>query len=264
MGILFFPFRSLNPWFGMIFISFLTGLLMIIVFRTTSNQEGIRNIKNKIKAHLLELRLYKDNMSLSLKAQGQIFRCNLKYIGYSAKPMLAMVVPLILLLTQLNLWFGSAPLVPGQAAVLKLKLTEGPNPLRTDLSVESSFPFRIETLPLRIEGEREVNWRLRAQAEGMSDLIFRMDGISFTKKIVSGHTPLSPISAKRVKRNFAAEFLSPGEKPFPSRFPVESIEIAYPARRMNFFGWRLHWIVVYFVLSVIFGFALKRPFKVEI
>jgi hypothetical protein len=31
--VLFFPFQSLNPWAGMVFISLLTGLLMLAIYR---------------------------------------------------------------------------------------------------------------------------------------------------------------------------------------------------------------------------------------
>ncbi len=122
-NLIFFPFRSMNPWVGMILISFLTALLMLFVFRFTSNQEGIKRVKNKIKAHLLELRLFKDSMSLSFKAQGNILRCNLRYISYSTKPMLVMIIPLILILIQLNFWFGYEALTPGQETILKVKLS---------------------------------------------------------------------------------------------------------------------------------------------
>ncbi|NOR12743.1 MAG: hypothetical protein GQ545_05770, partial [Candidatus Aminicenantes bacterium] len=98
--LLFIPFRDMNPWVGMIIISFLTGLLMLVIFRYTSNQAGIKKAKNKIKAHLLELRLYKDSLGLSLKAQGNILLANLKYITHSFKPMLVMIIPVILILIQ--------------------------------------------------------------------------------------------------------------------------------------------------------------------
>src|SRR4030043_1188364 len=107
------PFRSLNPWAGMAFISLLTGLLMLLIYRLTSNQSGICRVKDKIKAHLLELRLFKDNMGVTMKAQGQILQANFRYLGLNLKPLLVMIVPLILILAQLNLWFGSEPLAVG-------------------------------------------------------------------------------------------------------------------------------------------------------
>jgi hypothetical protein len=261
---IFLPFRNFSPWVGMIIISFLTGLLMLFIFRFTSNQEGIHRVKNKIKAHLLELRLFKDSLSLSLKAQGNILRYNLKYISYSSKPMLVMIIPIILILVQLNLWFGHKSLNLEEAAILKVKLEEGQNPLDIDLALEPSSTFSIETPPMRIEEEREINWRLRAKEKGVHLLKFRMNNKAFAKKVAIAQKPLSQISALKVKRSFIDELFNPAEEPLPRNLPVKSIEIIYPSQSMNLFGWHIHWLIVYFALSIIFGFAFKGLFKVEI
>ena len=120
--LLMFPFRALDAWWGMVAISLLTGLLMLAVFRLTSNQAGIRAAKDRIKAHLLEMRLFKDNFRVSFGAQRQILAANWRYIGYSAKPLLVMIVPLVLILIQLNFWFGYEPLAVGQTAILKVRI----------------------------------------------------------------------------------------------------------------------------------------------
>jgi hypothetical protein len=262
--LIFLPFRHLSPWFGMILISFLTGLLMLFIFRHTSNQEGIRKAKNKIKAHLLELRLYKDSMNVSLKAYGKILAANLKYISHSVKPMLVMIVPVLLILIQLNLWFGSQSLRVGQEAVLKIRLDEGKNPLQTEISIEPPAGITVETPALRIEEGREIEWRLRARAEGFQTMMFRWENDSFGKQIAVAQNPLSKISAVKPGLSFLDEVFNPGEKPLPKKLGIRSIEVAYPAQRMSLFGWRIHWLVAFFALSIIFGFALKGVFKVEI
>ena len=262
--VLFFPFRNMSPWVGMILVSFLTALLMLFVFRFTSNQEGIRKVKNKIKAHLLEIRLFKDSLIISLKAQGWILRYNLKYIGYSAKPLLVMIVPLILILIQLNMWFAYQSLEPGQEAVLKAELQENQNLLDSEFIIETSSGLEVETLPLRIEEDNEVNCRIRAKEAGIHELKFVLNGEEFVKKVAIAQKPLSKISSVKVHRNFMSELLNPGEPPISGGIPVKSIEIKYPSKHMNLFGWRIHWIIVYFALSIIFGFSFKSVFKVEI
>lgn len=262
--VIFFPFRSMSLWVGMILISFLTALLMLLVFRLTSNQEGIRTVKNKIKARILEIRLFKDNLSVSLKAQGHILRLNLKYIAYSAKPLLVMIIPLILILIQLNLWFGYESLAPGQEAVLKAELEMDESLLDQEIKIEPSSGFSIETPPIRIEEQMEVNWRLRAKEEGIHELWFTLNGNKFVKKVAVGLRPLSKISALKVQHNFLDELFNPGEAPLSRGLPVKTIEIRYPSKQMNLFGWRIHWIIVYFALSIIFGFSFKGIFKVEI
>lgn len=261
---IFIPFRNLSPWVGMTLISLLTGLLMLLIFRYTSNQEGIRKVKNKIKAHLLELRLFKDSLALSLKAQGNILRSNIKYIGYSGKPLLVMIIPVILILIQLNFWFAYQSLRPGEVTILKVKLQEGQNILGLDLKVEPPPSLAIETPPLRIEEQQEINWRLRAKEEGIHILAFKINGQSFTKKVAVAQKPLTRISPLKVQQNFIDELFNPGEAPLSKDLPVKSIEVKYPDKNMNLFGWHIHWIIVYFVLSIIIGFALKGVFKVEI
>jgi uncharacterized membrane protein (DUF106 family) len=132
--LIFLPVRSFDPWVGMGLISLLTGLLMLFIYRWTSNQTGIREVKDKIKAHLLELRLYKDNMGVTMKAQGRILRANLRYLTLNFKPLVVMIVPLILILAQLNLWFGSEPLTVGRPAIIKVEL--GPEISLQDLEIE--------------------------------------------------------------------------------------------------------------------------------
>ena len=262
--IVFFPFKSMTPWIGMIFISFLTALLMLCVFRFTSHQQGIKQVKNKIKAHLLEIRLFKDSLNVSLRAQGNILRYNLKYIGYSIKPLLVMIIPLILILLQLNLWFGYQSLTPGQEVILKVEVDEDLSLLDTEFLIESSSGLVIETPPLRIEEKREVNWKLFAKETGIHELSMTVNGHRIVKKVAVAQKPLSKISPVKIRRNFMAELFNPGEAPLPANHPIKSLEIKYPLNYMSLFGWRIHWLIVYFALSIIFGFAFKCVFKVEI
>jgi uncharacterized membrane protein (DUF106 family) len=262
--VLFYPFRSMSPWVGMIIISLLTGLLMLFVFKWTSNQKGIKQVKNKIKAHLLELRLFKDSLALSLQAQGNILRCNLRYIGYSAKPMMVMILPLILILIQLNFWFGYQSLTPNQSVLLKVKLKESQNPMDVSLEIEPSSELNIETSPLRIEEFKEIDWRFSAKRKGIHNLSLNINGEKVTKRISVAQKPLSRISPIRTGKGFFTQVLYPTESPLRGNTPIHSIEIQYPTQGMNFFGWHIHWLIVYFVLSIIFGFALKGILKVEI
>jgi len=262
--ILFLPFRNMSPWIGMILISFLTGLLMLFVFKWTSNQKGIQSVKNKIKAHLLELRLFKDNMGQSLRSQGNILRSNLKYISYSAKPMLVMILPLILILIQLNFWFGYEPLEPNQSAILKVKLNEDQNPMETQVSIQPSSGLMMETSPLRIQESQEIDWRFSAVQGGIQQFTITVQGETVTKKVSVAMKPLSKISPRKPSRKFLDQVLYPTESPIKGISPIQSIEIQYPAKSMSLFGWKIHWLIAYFALSIVFGFAFKGVFKVQI
>jgi hypothetical protein len=260
----FWPFRGPSPWPAMVAISFLVGLLLLFVFRHVSNQEGIRGTKNKIKAHLLEFRLYKDSLSQPFISLGKIMLANFKYIGFALKPLAVMIVPLFLILIQLNLWFESRPLEIGKTALLKIKLAERADPRQTAIELEAPPGIAVETPPLRIEDEREIDWRLRAEDWGVHTLKFRWNGVSFTKSVVVGQNHLVKIAAVKPGRSIWDEVFNAGEEPLPKNVPVQYVEITYPGRRMNFFGWGVHWLVSFFILSIVFGFAFKGVLKVEI
>ena len=262
--VLLYPFRTLDAWWGMLYVSLLTGLLMLAVFKLTSNQAGIRAAKDRIKAHLLEMRLFKDNFHVSLGAQRRILAANLRYLRFSTKPLLVMIVPLVLILIQLNFWFAYEPLAVGEPVVLKVRLDAGTDPLKTAVSLEAPGSVRVDALPLRLADEHEVDWRIRPEADGTASLTIAVGGARYEKSVRVGGPALSRLSPMRVGGRFPDPLLYPGESPLPSGGPVKSIEVAYPARRLPLLGLRLHWLVAYFALSVVLGFALKRPFKVEI
>lgn len=237
---------------------------MLLIFKHTSNQQGIRRTKDKIKAHLLELRLYQDNMRTSLKAQGSILLSNLKYMSYQARPLLVMIVPVILILIQLNFWFAYKSLEPNQKALLKIQLKEEYSPLETDIKIESHPSINIETLPLRIEEEGEITYRLSAKEQGRHTLHISIGQEIITKQIAVTQKPLSRISPRRIQHKFIEQLLYPSEAPLPKSSPVQSVEITYPTNNLNFFGLGIHWLIAFFILSIIFGFSLKGIFRVEI
>jgi len=262
--VLLYPFRTLSPWFGMTFVSLATAFLMLWVFKLTSDQEGLRAAKNAIKAHLLELRLFKDNMRVSLRAQGRILRANGRYMASNAKPLLVMIVPLVLTLAQLNLWFGAAPLRPGETTLVKLKLAKSADPLGLEIGIEPSPGLAVETPAVRIADLGEIAWRIRAPQKDRPSLTFRVAGRTLLMPVAVAGRGLVKVPTVAVGRSIIREVLFPGVKPLPGDTPVTSIEVLYPSGGLNFFGLSVHWLVAYFVLSIVFGFAFKGLFKVEI
>jgi uncharacterized membrane protein (DUF106 family) len=258
------PFRGLPPWFGLTAVSLLTALLMLEAYKLTSDQAAIRRAKDRIKAHLLEMRLYKDNMRATWGAQAGILKANLAYMAANLKPLAVMIVPLVLILARLSLWYDRAPLEPGREALVKVKLAGTADPLALDLRLETPPVVEVSAPPVRIADEREVVWRIKALAAGHGRLTLRAGGLTFEKTVAVGGRKLARVSALASRGSFLKRVLYPGEPPLPDGTPVRSVEVLYPARTLAAFGFGVHWLVAYLVLSVAFGFALKGVFKVEI
>lgn len=264
VGWVLLPFREMSPWFGMAAVSLLTALLMLEVFKLTSNQTAVRKAKDRIKAHLLELRLFKDDMRVSLGAQGAILKANMSYIGANLKPLLVMIVPLVLILAQLSVWFDRRPLRPGEETLLKVILDKGTDPVGLGLDLAVPPGLSVDSPAVRIPDEGEVVWRLKALEEGSGRILLTVDGRTLAKSVTVGGRPLTKVSSLASRGSFWSRVLHPGEPPLPSGTPVRSIEVLYPAKSLAAFGVAVHWLVAYFVLSMAFGLALKGVFKVEI
>jgi hypothetical protein len=259
-----YPFQRYNPWVAMVGLSLITAVIMLLVYRAVSDQDGIRRTKNRIAAHLLEIRLYQNNMPVTFRAQGSILWWNLKYLLHSMKPMLVMIVPLVLVILQLDLRFGQFPLAPGESTVLKVRLQQSQRPSQVEAKIEPTSGIEVETPPLRIDGEQEISWRLKAKESSVYTLAIRINDQIISKRLVVGHAGLAPVSSARVSSRFFDLLMNPGEPPFIDSSVVKSIEIRYSPGHLAFFGWNIHWLVAFFVLSVLFGFALKGAFKVQI
>jgi hypothetical protein len=264
VDLILLPFRTLSPWFGMMAVSLLTALLMLEVYKLTSNQTAIRRAKDRIKAHLYEMRLYKDNMRVTLAAQGAIVKANLAYMGANLKPLAVMIVPLVLILAQINLWFDRAPLRPGEETLVKAGLEASADPVTLDVALETPPCLEVTAPAVRIPDEHEVVWRVKALTPGSGKLLLRTGGRIAEKSVVIGGRPLTKVSALASRGSFWKRVLHPGEASLPAETPVRSIEVIYPAKSLTAFGVNVHWLIAYLVLSIAFGFAFKGVFKVEI
>jgi len=264
VDLILLPFRGLAPWFGMTAVSLLTALLMLEVYKLTSNQDSIRRAKDRIKAHLLELRLYKDNMRVTVRAQAGILKANLAYMAANLKPLAIMIVPLVLILAQLSLWFDRAPLRPGEETLVKVGLEENADPVSLGLELEMPPGLEISSPPVRIPDMHEIVWRIKALSAGTGRLILRAGGRILEKTVTVGGRPLTKVSLLASRGSIWKQVLYPGERPLKGGTPVRSIEILYRAESLTAFGLRVHWLVAYLVLSIAFGFAFKGVLKVEI
>jgi uncharacterized membrane protein (DUF106 family) len=255
------PFSDLSPIWGLLAVSVLTGIVMVLIFKYTSNQPAIRSTKDKISAYFMEIRLFKDDLGLMLDAQKRILRTNLTYMKYSVIPMLVMIVPVILILVQLGIRYAARPLEPGENAIVELKLAENPSTADIPISVEPGNGIRLETPLLRMPGK--VSFRIGAVTEGEHELSILVGDERVSKTIVvSGQ--VRPVYAVKAKPSFMGALLYPGQAPLPEGSQVEEIYVKFPPQEVKVFGWNINWLVFFFIISIIAGYSLKGVFRVEV
>jgi len=266
------PFRSLPPIVGLLIVSLVVSVGMLLVFKATSNQRKLEAVKRQIHACLFEIRLFNDDLRAILRAQMEILRHNLSYLGLSTVPMLWMIVPLVFVIAQLQFHYGYQGLAPGQDFLVKVQLEEGwetsaapagQGTTRPAASLVAPPGLKVETPAVWIPARRELAWRLRAEDWGDYDLTLRLGAQEYSKTV-----QVSPAvrrrSPERLGPGLLNDLLYPAEDPLPKGSPIASIAVGYPDGSVPVLGWPLHWMVVFFVLSIVFAFALRGRFGVTL
>jgi hypothetical protein len=128
--------------------------------------------------------------------------------------------------------------------------------------LEAPDGLGVETPAVLLPSAGEIAWRIRPRATGSYGLRVHWGGTVLDKTLlvsdaVARRSPVRPDSGLLNQLRY------PSEAPLPSGRGVAAITIDYPERDVSIAGWNVGWVAVYLGLTLIFAFALKRPFKVE-
>jgi hypothetical protein len=249
------------PLVWVVAFSLAVGAAMPVVFRHTSDQKRIRGEKNRIKAHLLAVRLFPGQLTVVLRAYVRIVWGTVRYLRLAIMPVALIVAPLTLLIAQGDLYLGFEPFVPGEPFLLTVQTT---TPEQAELVVLTVPPeIAITASPVHIPADREVVWRLEAKREGDYNLMAELDGQRVEKTLVvsRGMRRVSPI---RLRGQIFMRMLVSGERALPGNSEIESIELAYPPRTIPFTWWKWNWIWLFLILSLITGWITKTVLRIEV
>src|SRR5688500_11646276 len=178
----FAPIGWLPGWLSATLIALVTGVVMLLAFKYTSNQAAIKRTRNGIKANLLALSLFKDSVLVGLRAQGGILLGAVRLMMLAIVPILVMLVPMSLLLGQMALWYQARPLQVGEEAVVTVHLKEGSSAMADVVLVPSSAITTVVG-PVRVPAKDMVCWSVVASEAGSHPLAFDAGGESYTKDL---------------------------------------------------------------------------------
>jgi len=250
-----------SPLLLVLAASVATGLLIVLIFRYTSDQKAIRRAKDQLQAQLLAVRLFQDQLRVVLRAYPRIVVGTLRYVRLTLVSTAVMLVPVILGMVQLDRYLGWTPLVPGRAFLVKVRVA-APEALQSvDLRLPSGLS-RTAT-PVRIPAENEVVWRVTAEREGRYQADVVVDGQRFSKEVIVANG-LARISAARWRGHFWRRLLESGEAALPQGAPVEAISITYLPRTLDLAFAEWNWIIVFFLASMAWALLFKKLLRIEI
>lgn len=270
------PLEAFGPELAIIVVSGVFGILALIAFKHISWQKGIKATKDKIKGHMIEIRLYQDDLGLVSKAIGKVLFRNVQYLALNFGPFVPLAFPFVLVAAQMVVRYGFEPipveenpaaLMAAQGTTVRIELARGHEREANDLTLE--LPEGVEPLsPLvRVPAKGYAFQEVAVARPGEYDLKIGIGGREHVKKLYAGAPEDAPrrMQGERVA-SFWAAMLWPSEDTFSRESGIALVKFTYPESDL---GWLplsgpLGVLVWFVIASMVFGFVMLKPLGVQI
>ncbi|MGA9527135.1 MAG: hypothetical protein WBS24_03355 [Terriglobales bacterium] len=252
-----------TPLAIVIILSVLVGLGMIILFGYTSDQKAIGIAKDQLKAHLLAVRLYRDQLHVVMGSYGKVLRGTGRYLKLAFKPLLYVIIPITLLIVWLDRSLGLRAIQTNAPFLLTVQLNN--SDALNGVSIELPPEIAADAPPVHVFAEKEIVWRLRASREGKYEVKIVAGADTATKAVrVTSH--VAQVSPERLRDHFWERMFVSGEPALPENGAIESIAVDYPERSipLGIADYQINWIWLFFILSMIAGFIFKELLGIEV
>lgn len=268
-GILF-PFKAMHPSIGLLVISIVAGLIMVWIFGKTSNQKAIHHYKNRLKAHIAEIWLFRDNLLEMLLAVLKVLGNTGVYFLNSLRPMVVMLIPILIIMVMLGVRYEHRMLLPGETVVVSSIVDDADWARGDAVTLVGSEGVEVISPALRIPHKMEIDWKVRAVKAGTHSITLNTPNGMVTKEVhvaadLAEAKPLHALASARGKILSSAFLLFPVEPPLPGDCGITKLALSgLPRRDLTLFGLSVNWLLLFFVVSMVAGFSIKDLIGVEV
>lgn len=263
------PFNGVNDFWPVLFLSVILSFIILIILKYISFPKKIVESKERIKANIFAIRLYKDFWKVILSSFFKSLFHTLRYFVFNLAPFLIIIPLLLPVFSQMEVRYGMRPFESGESIVLKAELDRDYKKFKilledNDLIKPSMNPVFInawmdeeKTIPVRV-----AHWKLEAVKEGVTSLGIKIDDEVFYKDLIIGKSEL-PLSNRKYRNSNINHFFYPAERLIKDNEVLRSVKISYPGKLVNFLGIKMHWILWNLIIVLIIILAFRKRFGVE-
>ncbi len=239
---IFNPLLNLPTLVAVIMLSFLISLIITVVYKYTTDQNLMKQLKGEMKEFQKEIKELKKEPEKAMQVQKKTMQTNMKYMMLSMKSTLYSILPIILIFGWMNVNFAYDPILPGQDFTTTVVFEENAGG-----TIELSVPKGIT---INGDSKKEIKdstikWILNAD-EGEYLLEYLFDGKKYNKEVLITEENKYKEPIKMIKGNV-----------------IRSIEIDNkPKKLLNLFGWKVGWLGTYIMFSILFSILIRKIIKV--
>ena len=279
----FGAFEWIGPRTALIAVSGIFGVLALLAFKHLSSQTSIAKAKGKITAHLIEIRIYQDDLGVVASSFAKIMLRNAQYLALNFLPFLPLAVPFAVLAAQavvryaysgVPVFAADGEVLSGRGVLLEIETAPEHRQLVKDLHVSLPPGVRAVSPLVRSVSEGKAWQEVVATTAGVHAISCEIAGEMQSKQIVAGVDVPRRMQPRRASardwwRMHEPErwsILWPAEATLPADSHFRSIALVeYPARDLGWLpGGEGGVLVVLVVASMLFGVLALKPLKVTI
>ena len=276
------PLDRLGVAWSLIVVSGVFGVLALFAFKHVSAQRRIKAVKDKLKGHVIAIRIFQDDLRVVGGCVVKILGRNFQYLALNFGPFLPLAIPFVFVAAQLVVRYAYSPapvvktpdaLLAGAGTLLEIELARGFESRAGEIRV--TLPDGVVALsPLvRVPAEGRAFQEIAAVKSGVHEIQVALGDKVETKTYCAGDASERMMQPRRV--NSGAWYalndpehwpaLWPAERGFDADSPFRAIAIAYPQRDLGWLPGGEGGILVVFVLaSMAFGLVALKPLGVQI
>ena len=239
----FGPLLNLPPLLSVTILSLLISLIIIIIYKYTTNQKLMKQLKDDLKSHQDEMKKNKDNPDKMLSIQKQAMDSNMKYMMQSMKSTLFTFIPIIIIFGWIGAHYAYMPIAPEEQFNIVLAFEKN-----TMGNITITVPSGIDLISDKTQKVNDtVIYALKGvegNYVGNNTIWFEYGGRKFHKDVIitSGH------------------LYAPKDELIKSS-NLKGISIGYKKLIvLPVINWG--WLGTYIVLSLVFSMVLRKLFKV--
>lgn len=270
---LLWPLELLGRPAALVLASAVAGVLALLLFKQLSFQKRIRAVKDRIQAHLIEIRIYQDDLRITSRAIAKVLARNFHYLALNLLPFIPLSLPFAIVVAQLVVRYGFGPTpisvagehtLPGATTLVRVELERGSAALAGGLRLELPAGVEARSPLVRLASEGVAFQEVLVRAPGEHVLVVTLaDGTRETKRLAGG-VQVRESQPERAK-GLVHALLWPAEDTLASASPLASLSVTQPDSELGWLpGGPGGVVLVFLIASLVAGALAIKPLKVTI
>ncbi len=254
------PFGGHAGW-ALVVFAVLFAAAALLLFKVSTRQRQLAAARGQLIGRLYEAALYQTSLVVIMRVQFGVLKANLRYLAFALPAVATIVIPLLLVIPQLETRLGRRPLDVGETVLLTATAAD---PAAVAALVLQGAPgVQVDAGPVRDRRTGTVTWRLRALRPGAHAVAIEGGGETIEMGVPVALEGLPAISAARHRSWWQHLLHDPGSERLSST-SVSRIAVALPARDFALAGLPMDWLVAFSLLAIVAGLLLRAPMRVEL